>query len=108
MRGDSSSRKDASQHSGLNYERTSFERYREIRRAERIHIQLKIKAAVSKLTNEILTIEAEGSYEKSEALLDKYALIGPAMQNALDRLGDMPVDIQPNFVRSRTIADSVP
>jgi len=57
----------------------------------------KIKAAVSKLTTEILTIEAEGSYEKAKALLDKYALIRPAMQNALDKLGDVPVDIEPNF-----------
>jgi hypothetical protein len=57
----------------------------------------KIKAAVSKLTSEILTIEAEGSYEKAKALLDKYALIRPAMQKALDKLSDVPVDIEPNF-----------
>jgi hypothetical protein len=52
---------------------------------------------VRKLTSEILTIEAEGSYDKAKALLDKYALIRPAMQKALDKLGDVPVDIEPNF-----------
>jgi hypothetical protein len=57
----------------------------------------KIKDAVRKLTSEILTIEAEGSYEKAKALLDKYAVIRPAMQKALDKLGDVPVDIEPNF-----------
>jgi len=57
----------------------------------------KVKDAVRKLTHEILTIEAEGSYEKAKAILDKYALIRPPMQNALDRLKDVPVDIAPIF-----------
>jgi Peptidase family M49 len=58
----------------------------------------KIKDAVRKLANEILTIEAEGSYDKAKALLDKYALIRPEMQKALDKLSEVPVDIEPNFV----------
>ena len=62
----------------------------------------KMKDAVRKLTAEILTIEAEGSYEKAKALLDKYALIRPAMQKALDKLGDVPVDIEPNFTLAKS------
>jgi hypothetical protein len=61
----------------------------------------KIKDAVRKLANEILTIEAEGSYEKAKAMLDKYGLIRPAMQKALDKLGDVPVDIEPNFLLAK-------
>lgn len=61
----------------------------------------KIKDAVRKLTSEILTVEAEGSYEKAKAMLDKYAVIRPAMQRALDRLGDVPVDIEPNFTLAK-------
>jgi hypothetical protein len=61
----------------------------------------KIKDAVRKLTSEILTIEAEGAYEKAKALLDKYALIRPAMQKALDKLSDVPVDIEPNFTLAK-------
>jgi hypothetical protein len=61
----------------------------------------KIKDAVRKLTGEILTIEAEGSYEKAKALLDKYAVIRPAMQKALDKLSDVPVDIEPNFTLAK-------
>jgi hypothetical protein len=61
----------------------------------------KIKDAVRKLTGELLTIEAEGSYEKAKAMLDKYALIRPAMQKALEKLTDVPVDIEPNFPLAR-------
>lgn len=57
----------------------------------------KIKDSVRKLTRELLTLEAEGSYDGAKALLDKYALIRPPMQQALDRLKDVPVDIEPVF-----------
>ncbi len=59
--------------------------------------QAKVKEAVRKLTQDILTIEAEGSYEKAKAILDKYAVSRAPMKNALDRLGDVPVDIEPIF-----------
>jgi hypothetical protein len=59
--------------------------------------EAKIKDAVRKLTSEILTIQAEGSYEKAKAMLDKYAVIRPPMQKALDQLKDVPVDIEPMF-----------
>jgi hypothetical protein len=61
----------------------------------------KIKDAVRKLTGELLTIEAEGSYEKAKAMLDKYALIRPAMRKAFEKLTDVPVDIEPNFPLAR-------
>ena len=61
----------------------------------------KVKDAVRKLTGEILTLQAEGSYEKAKALLDKYALIRPPMKNAFDRLGNVPVDIEPIFPLAR-------
>ncbi|HYE75512.1 MAG TPA: hypothetical protein VEF04_19375, partial [Blastocatellia bacterium] len=61
----------------------------------------KIKDAVKKLTAEILTIEAEGSYDKAKAMLDKYAVVRPAMQKALDKLKDVPVDIEPSFPLAR-------
>ncbi|MBA2703718.1 MAG: hypothetical protein H0U60_07690 [Blastocatellia bacterium] len=57
----------------------------------------KIKDAVRKLTHDLLTIEAEGSYEKAKAILDKYSLIRPPMKGALDRLVNVPVDIEPIF-----------
>ncbi|HYW74247.1 MAG TPA: hypothetical protein VE961_24705 [Pyrinomonadaceae bacterium] len=57
----------------------------------------KIRDAVRKLTTELLTLEAEGSYDKARAILVKYAVIRPAMRNALDKLSDVPVDIEPLF-----------
>jgi len=63
--------------------------------------ETKIRDAVRKLTHELMTIEAEGSYEKAKALLDKYAVIRPQMKSALDRLKSVPVDIEPIFPLAR-------
>jgi hypothetical protein len=57
----------------------------------------RIKPAVRKLTSEIMMIQAEGSYEKAKALLDKYAEIRTVMKKVVNRLGDIPVDIEPVF-----------
>jgi hypothetical protein len=57
----------------------------------------KIKDAVRKLTHDIMTIQAEGSYEKAKAMLDKYGVIRPSMKKLLDRMGSVPVDIEPVF-----------
>lgn len=59
--------------------------------------QTKIKEAVKKLTGEILTLQAEGSYDKAKAMLDKYGVIRPEMQRALDKLSNVPVDVEPIF-----------
>ena len=63
----------------------------------------RIKEAVGKLTGEILTLQAEGSYEKAKAMLDKYGVIRPVMQKALSKLTSVPVDIEPKF----TLAERV-
>jgi hypothetical protein len=57
----------------------------------------KIKDAVRKLTTDILTLQAEGSYDKAKAMLDRYGVIRPVMQKALDRLSSVPIDIEPRF-----------
>ncbi len=57
----------------------------------------KIKDSVRKLTHELLMVEAEGNYAGAKAMLDKYAIIRPPMQQALDRLKEVPVDIEPIF-----------
>jgi hypothetical protein len=61
----------------------------------------KIRDAVKKLTTELLTIEAEGSYEKANAILEKYAVIRPPMKSAFDKLKNVPVDIEPIFPLAR-------
>lgn len=57
----------------------------------------KIKDAVRKLTGEIMTIQAEGSYDRAKELLDRFGQIRPAMQSTLDKLTGVPVDIDPQF-----------
>jgi len=59
--------------------------------------QARIKEGVTKLTHDLLTLEAEGSYEKAKNILDKFAVIRPQMQQAFDKLKDVPVDIEPVF-----------
>ena len=56
-----------------------------------------IKDGMKKLTGEIMTIQAEGSYDKAKAMLDKYAVMNPSMQKILDKLTDVPVDIAPHY-----------
>ena len=57
----------------------------------------RIKEAVRKLTHDLLTLEAEGSYDSAKAMLDKYGVVRPEMQGALERLKDVPVDIEPSY-----------
>ncbi len=57
----------------------------------------RIKDAVRKLTGELLTIQAEGSYEKAKAILERYAIVKPPMQRALEQLKNVPVDIEPSY-----------
>jgi hypothetical protein len=52
---------------------------------------------VRKLTHDLLTVEAEGSYAKAKEMLDRYALIRPPMKQAFDKLTNVPVDIEPIF-----------
>ena len=58
----------------------------------------KIKAAVTGLSREILTLQAEGDYAKARALIDRMGVVRPEVQRVLDRLKDVPIDIEPRFV----------
>jgi len=57
----------------------------------------KVKDATQHLTGDIMTIQAEGSYEKAKALLDKYVMIKPEMKAAIDKMTEIPTDIAPTF-----------
>jgi hypothetical protein len=57
----------------------------------------KIKEGVTGLTRELLTLEAEGSYEKARDLLTRLGVVRPEVQRVLDRLTGVPVDIEPRF-----------
>jgi hypothetical protein len=62
----------------------------------------KIRDAVKALTTEILTVQATGDYAKAQALLAR-ATIRPQVQAVLDKLGDVPVDIEPRFTTAEAL-----
>jgi len=57
----------------------------------------KVKAGVTGLTRDIMTIQAEGDYAKAIALRDRLGVVRPVVQRALDRMKAIPVDIEPRF-----------
>jgi hypothetical protein len=57
----------------------------------------RVKEAVRKLTHDLLTLEAEGSYDGARRMLARYGVVRPQMQGALERLKDVPVDIEPSY-----------
>jgi hypothetical protein len=57
----------------------------------------RVMTANRELATEVLTIQAIGDYERAAAFVQRYGAIPAEMQAALDRLGDVPVDIRPVF-----------
>ncbi len=57
----------------------------------------KVYPALKELANKILTIQATGDYEGSKALIAKYAVSSPSLENLRAKLSDLPVDIYPDF-----------
>lgn len=70
----------------------------------RFHVSdRKMKRAVRDLAKLLLKIEAEGDYTAARELIEKYRVIRPEVQAALDKLKDVPVDIRPIY----TIEDDI-
>jgi hypothetical protein len=63
----------------------------------------KIREGVTALTREILTLQAEGSYDKAKSLIDRLGVVRPETQKVLDRLTDVPVDIEPRFATAEEL-----
>jgi len=64
-------------------------------------VDAKIKEAVAALTRDLMTLQAEGNYAAAQELLKKMVEVRPQVQAILDRLKDVPVDIEPRFVSAR-------
>jgi hypothetical protein len=58
----------------------------------------KIADAVTALTKEIMTLQAEGNYAKAKDMIERLGVVRPEVQKVLDRLVGIPVDIEPRFV----------
>ena len=64
----------------------------------------KIKPAVRDLTHDILTLEATGDYAGAKKMLEELGSVSPAMRQSLNRLADIPVDIEPIFVTANELS----
>jgi hypothetical protein len=56
-----------------------------------------IRDAVTSLTRDLMTLQAAGDYGKAKGLIDRLGVLRPEVKRVLDRLGDVPVDIEPRF-----------
>ncbi len=55
----------------------------------------KIKGAVRDLVHDLLEIEATGDYARAKKMLNELGVIQPALAKAIDKLKDIPTDIEP-------------
>ncbi len=60
----------------------------------------RIKEGVTNLTRDIMTIQADGDYEKAKSLGERLSVVRPDIQKTLDKLLQVPVDIEPVFTTS--------
>jgi hypothetical protein len=63
----------------------------------------KIGDAVTALTRDIMTLQAEGSYTKAKDLIDRLGIVRPEVQKVLDNLANVPVDIEPKFTTAAAL-----
>jgi hypothetical protein len=68
----------------------------------------KIREAVTALTREIMTLQAEGDYAAARTMLDTLGVIRPNTKVVLDRLKGVPVDIAPRFASAEALLAAFP
>ena len=63
----------------------------------------RIKKNVVDLTHDLLTMQAVGDYAAGAQMIEKLAVVRPPVKVVLDRLKDVPVDIEPRFVTAEQL-----
>jgi hypothetical protein len=63
----------------------------------------RIKENVRDLTHEIMTLQAKGDHAGIKQLFDTLGVVRPSVKVVLDRLTDVPVDIEPRFVTAEAL-----
>ncbi len=58
----------------------------------------RIKQNVTDFTRDLMTMEAVGDYAGAKQLIAQMAVMRPPVQRVLDRLTNVPIDIEPRFV----------
>jgi hypothetical protein len=63
----------------------------------------RIRQNVIDLTRDIMTMQAVGDYAAAREMIETLAVIRPPVQAILDKLTDVPVDIEPRFVTAEQL-----
>jgi hypothetical protein len=63
----------------------------------------RIRQNVIDLTRDIMTMQALGDYPAAKQMIEKLVSIRPPVQAVLDKLKDVPVDIEPRFVTANQL-----
>ena len=63
----------------------------------------RIRQNVIDLMRDIMTMQAVGDYAAAKQLIEKLVAIRPPVQAVLDKLKDVPVDIEPRFVTANQL-----
>jgi len=56
-----------------------------------------MRETIRDLTHELLMIEAEGNYARAREFLDKYGKVPHELEEALRKVADLPIDIEPDY-----------
>ena len=64
----------------------------------------RIRAAVEDLTRRLMTIQAQGDYDAANRVLETLGVVRPEVRRVLDRLGGVPIDIQPRYATAEALA----
>jgi hypothetical protein len=64
----------------------------------------RIRDAVEGLTSRLMTIQAQGDYDEANRVLETLGVVRPEVQRILDRLANIPIDIQPRYTTAEALA----
>jgi hypothetical protein len=65
----------------------------------------RIRKNVADLTRDIMTMQATGDAQAGKQMLEKLGVVRPQVQAVLDKLKDVPVDIEPRFVTAEQLIE---
>jgi hypothetical protein len=63
----------------------------------------KIRQNVVGLTHDFMTMQATGDYAAARQMIDTMGVLRPPVKTVLDRLSNVPVDIEPRFVTAEQL-----
>ena len=64
----------------------------------------RFETAIEELLATLLMLQAEGDYTRTAEFLDTYGVASASLLAAIDRLGDVPVDIRPLYPQAEELA----